>query len=253
MIITCAHICVCKRMEVYTYWRIDMYTHAHGRSYIHKIWTHRVVNYVVKCTIKQRWTHASYVHTHFTSAYTYAYMCTDDTRTHIHICTHTHTHIYIYIYIDICIENTRVRTHAHITTCACRWRYCGFALNYRNILAILQATVHSNWHRFDFYKCLFDVILYNIVTTQMISDSRWLLKHGNIMLRVINSYGWRCCSIILSLWENFISPQNNLFQAHFFLARYRPLNGPHLHWVAQAIRLPENPGTTMASIEHLTP
>ena len=35
--------------------------------------THRVVNYVVKCTIKQKWTHASYVHTHFTSTYTSLY------------------------------------------------------------------------------------------------------------------------------------------------------------------------------------
>ena len=57
------------------------------------------------------------------------------------------------------------------------------------------------------------------------------------------------------LWENFISPRNNLFhtQRRFFLARYKSLNGPHLLRMVQPIRLLENPGTTMVSIGHLSP
>ena len=43
------------------------------------------------------------------------------------------------------------------------------------------------------------------------------------------------------LWENFISPRNNLFhtQKIFFLARYISPNGPHLLRMAQPIRSPE--------------
>ena len=57
------------------------------------------------------------------------------------------------------------------------------------------------------------------------------------------------------LWENFISPRNNLFhtQRRFFLARYRSPNGPHLLRMVQPIRSLENPGTTVVSIGHLTP
>ena len=39
----------------------------------------------------------------------------------------------------------------------------------------------------------------------------------------------------------------------FFLARYRSPNGPHLFRMVQPIRSPENPGTTVVSIGHLTP
>ena len=39
----------------------------------------------------------------------------------------------------------------------------------------------------------------------------------------------------------------------FFLARYRSLNGPHLLRMVQPIKSPENPGTTVVSIGHLTP
>ena len=57
------------------------------------------------------------------------------------------------------------------------------------------------------------------------------------------------------LWENFISSRNNLFhtQRRFFLARHRSPNEPHLVWMVQPIRSPENPGTTVVSIGHLTP
>ena len=57
------------------------------------------------------------------------------------------------------------------------------------------------------------------------------------------------------LWENVIAPRNNLFytQKGFFLARYRSPNGPHLLRMVQPIRSPENPGTTVVSIGHLTP
>ena len=43
------------------------------------------------------------------------------------------------------------------------------------------------------------------------------------------------------LWENFISPRNNLFhtQKRFFLTRYRSPNGPHLLRMVQPIRSPE--------------
>ena len=56
-------------------------------------------------------------------------------------------------------------------------------------------------------------------------------------------------------WETFISPRNNSFhtQRRFFLSRYRSPNGPHLLRMAQPIRSPENPGTTVVSIGHLTP
>ena len=56
-------------------------------------------------------------------------------------------------------------------------------------------------------------------------------------------------------WETFISPRINSFhtQKRFFLARYRSPNGPHLLRVAQPIRSPENPATTVVSIGHLTP
>ena len=39
----------------------------------------------------------------------------------------------------------------------------------------------------------------------------------------------------------------------FFLGRYRSPNGPHLFRMVQPIRSPENPGTTVVSIGHLTP
>ena len=57
------------------------------------------------------------------------------------------------------------------------------------------------------------------------------------------------------LWENFISPKNNLFhtQRRFYLARYISPNGPHLLRMVQPIRSPENLGTTVVSIGHLTP
>ena len=57
------------------------------------------------------------------------------------------------------------------------------------------------------------------------------------------------------LWKNFISPRNNLFHTkrRFFLARYRSPNGPHLFRMVQPIRSPENLGTTVVSIGHLTP
>ena len=57
------------------------------------------------------------------------------------------------------------------------------------------------------------------------------------------------------LWDNFISPRNNLFhtQRRFFLARNRSPKGPHLLRMVQPIRSPENPGTTVVSIGHLTP
>ena len=57
------------------------------------------------------------------------------------------------------------------------------------------------------------------------------------------------------LWENFISSRNNLFhtERRFFLARYRSPNEPHLLRMVQPIRSPENPGTTVVSIGHLTP
>ena len=57
------------------------------------------------------------------------------------------------------------------------------------------------------------------------------------------------------LWENFISSRNNLFhtQRRFFLARYRSPNEPHLLRMVQPIRSPENPGTTVVSVGHLTP
>ena len=57
------------------------------------------------------------------------------------------------------------------------------------------------------------------------------------------------------LWENFISPRDNLFhtQRRFLLARYRSPNGPYLLRMVQPIRSRENPGTTMVSIGHLTP
>ena len=57
------------------------------------------------------------------------------------------------------------------------------------------------------------------------------------------------------LWENFISPRNNLFhtQKRFFMARYRSPTGPHLLRMVQPIRSLENPGTTVVSIGHLTP
>ena len=58
------------------------------------------------------------------------------------------------------------------------------------------------------------------------------------------------------LLKNFISPRNNLFHTHkkrFFLARYISPNGPHLFRMVQPIRSPENPGTTVVSIGHLTP
>ena len=48
------------------------------------------------------------------------------------------------------------------------------------------------------------------------------------------------------LWENFISPRNNLFHAKkFFLTSYRSPNGPHLRREVQPIISPENPGTTV--------
>ena len=59
----------------------------------------------------------------------------------------------------------------------------------------------------------------------------------------------------LPLWEIYISARNNLFhtQRRFFLARYRSPNKPHLLRMLQPIRSPENPGTTVVSIGHLTP
>ena len=55
--------------------------------------------------------------------------------------------------------------------------------------------------------------------------------------------------------KTFISPRNNLFHAqkYFFLARYKSPNEPHLFRMVQPIRSPENLGTTVVSIGHLTP
>ena len=54
------------------------------------------------------------------------------------------------------------------------------------------------------------------------------------------------------LWENFISPRNNLFHTQRRFFSLSP-NGPHLLRMVQPIRSPENPGTTVVSIGHLTP
>ena len=56
------------------------------------------------------------------------------------------------------------------------------------------------------------------------------------------------------LWENFISPRNNLCHTKMiFLATYRSPNGPHLLRENQPIRSPENPGTTVFSFGHHGP
>ena len=76
----------------------------------------------------------------------------------------------------------------------------------------------------------------------------------------VDSYIWTIChhkyfTARVLLWENFISARNHLFhtQRRFFLARYRSPNEPHLLRMVQPIRAPENPGTTVVSIGHLTP
>ena len=57
------------------------------------------------------------------------------------------------------------------------------------------------------------------------------------------------------LWEKLFSHRNNLFhtQKIFFLSRYWSPDGPHLLLMVEPIRSPENPGTTVVSIGHLTP
>ena len=57
------------------------------------------------------------------------------------------------------------------------------------------------------------------------------------------------------LGKTLFHPETTYFthKEDFFLARYRSPNGPHWLWMVQPIRSPENPGTTVVSIGHLTP
>ena len=51
----------------------------------------------------------------------------------------------------------------------------------------------------------------------------------------------------------YFTPKQLTSHTRFFLAKYRSPNGPHLFRMVQPIRSPENPGTTVVNIGHLTP
>ena len=70
--------------------------------------------------------------------------------------------------------------------------------------------------------------------------------------------------VLISAWGQFVTIKTSQDEFSFgqisfypkttyFLARYRSPNGPHLLQMVQPIRSPQNPGTNVVSIGHLTP
>ena len=116
----------------------------------------------------------------------------------------------------------------------------------------------SNSRIFTKFRCLFYQSVPHCLRFYHCVSASHIIKK---IVRFFHSFVDTCIGTIchhkdftgrVLFWENFISPWNNLFHTQRRLFSLSP-NGPHLLRMVQPIRLPENPGTTVVSIGHLTP